>query len=101
MSAILVQEVFQGPALAAGVTVASVAVAVTDASGAVQNQTLNGSESPPWSAAFTVASGAGSVSSTRTDSTGATGTPVVTNYDTVAPVAALDLSSTTVTVTAP
>lgn len=102
MSMILVQEVFAGPALAAGVTIASVAVAVTDSSGAVQNAKLTGAESPtPWAASFTVVAGKGSVSSVRTDSTGAAGTAIVQAYDTAGPALVLDLSGTTITITTP
>jgi hypothetical protein len=101
MSQIQVTEVFQGPALAAGITVKSVAVTVTDASGAAQSATLVGTESPPWSAPFTVAPGAGSVSSVQTDSAGNVGSPVVQAYSTIAPAAALALSGTTVTTTTP
>jgi len=101
MSAILVQEVFAGPALAPGVTIKSVAVSVTDSSSASQTATLTGIETPPWSAAFTVAAGAGSVTSTSTDSTGAAGTPVVQPYTTGSGTGALALSGTTVTITSP
>ena len=102
MSAILIQEVFAGPPLATGVTITSVTAVTTDASGAVQTSTLTGAETPtPWSVSLTVASGAGSVSSTSTDSTGAVSQPVVQAYNTVAPPAALALSGTTVTVTTP
>lgn len=103
MSTIQITEVFQGPALAPGVTITSVSAVVTDASGAVQTSTLTGSEIPtPWSVSLTVASGAGSVSSTSTDSTGAVSTPIVQPYTTGATgTPALALSGTTVTVTAP
>jgi len=103
MSVISVAEVFAGPALAAGVTVASVAVSVTDASGAIQTATLTGVETPtPWAASFTVAAGAGSVSSVQTDSAGNVGTPIVQTYTTGSTgTAALSLSGTTVTVTTP
>ena len=52
----------------AGVTFAATAVVVTDNSGAVLTaQTLNGSESPPWTATFTGASGTQEASATITD----------------------------------
>lgn len=102
MSAILVTEVFQGPALPAGVTINSVAVSVTDSSGAIQTATLTGAETPTqWAVAFTVAAGAGSVSSASTDSAGNVGTAIVQAYNTVAPAAALSLSGTTVAITTP
>lgn len=102
MSVINVLEVFAGPALAAGVSIVSVAVTVTDSSGAVQTATLNGSETPtPWSANFTIAPGAGSVSSVSTDSTGAVASPVVQAFNTGSASVNLALSGTTVTVTTP
>lgn len=101
MSLINVAEVFAGPALAAGVTVASVAVTVTDSAGKVQTATLSGIESPPWNTSFTVASGAGNVSSVQTDSAGNVGTPVVQAYSTVSGAQNLALSGTNVTIVQP
>lgn len=102
MSQIIATAAFAGAALPSGVTVASVAIVVTDASGAPQTANVNGSESPPWSAPFTVAAGAGSVTFTRTDSTGAVGAPIPVSYDTgtVTPGAA-DLSGGTVQIVTP
>src|ERR1700743_8685 len=52
----------------AGVTFAATAVVVTDNSGAVlAAQTLNGSESPSWTARFTGARGTQEASATITD----------------------------------
>jgi hypothetical protein len=104
MSLIQVTEVFAGPELASGVTIKSVAVTVLDSAGSSQVATLTGAETPtPWSAPFTVASGAGSVSSVSTDSTGAVGTPVVQAYTTTGTAAGptTALSGTTVTITTP
>ena len=102
MSVVNVAEVFQGPALAPGVTIASVAVSITDASGAVQTATLNGTETPtPWAMNFTIAAGAGSVTSTSTDSTGAVGTPVNQTFNTGTTGIALALSGTTVSIVTP
>ena len=96
------QEAFQGSALPPGVTIKSAAVTVTDASGAaLPVVTLTGIETPtPWSTLITVASGAGSVVSVFTDSTGAT-TTITQAYDTIAPQAALAPSGTTVTIVTP
>lgn len=68
--------------LAAGVVFAGTKVDVTDAAGATQSTTLNGTESPPWSATFTsLADGAGSVVATDLDSTGAAiGSPVTQSF---------------------
>jgi hypothetical protein len=64
--------------LAAGVVFAGTKMDVTDAAGATQSTTLNGTETPPWSATFTsVDDGAGIVLATDLDTTGATiGSPV-------------------------
>ena len=101
MSLISVQELFAGPALAAGVSVASVAVTVTDVTGAVQSATLTGVESPPWSTSFTVGAGTGSVSSVQTDSAGNVGTAVTQTYNTSSGAQNLALSGTTVTIVTP
>ncbi len=73
--------------LAAGVVFAGTKVDVTDAAGATQSTTLNGTESPPWSATFTsLADGAGSVVATDLDNTGAAiGSPVTQTFPAVAP----------------
>jgi hypothetical protein len=97
MSLISVQVSFKGAALAAGVSVASEAIQVTDASGAVQNTTLNGSESPPWSTSFTVAAGKGNVTATETDSDGTVQPTLTVAYDTS--VTAQNLMSDSVAVT--
>ena len=64
----------------AGQTFAATAVVVTDNSGAVLPAvTLNGTETPPWTAVLTGATGPNEASATATDldTTGATiGTPV-------------------------
>jgi len=102
MSVIAVQETFGPATLSAGVTIKSVAVSVTDSSGATQSSTLVGSETPPWSAQFTVAAGAGSVASIATMSDGTTGSPVTQAYNTgTTGTAALALSGTTITVVTP
>lgn len=105
MSLIKVTEVFAGPNLPAGVTVASVAVTVVDSAGASQTSTLTGAETPtPWSAQFTVAAGKGNVSSVQTDSAGNAGSPVSQSFDTTAGTGgtgAPSLSGTTVDVLTP
>jgi hypothetical protein len=103
MSVITISEVFQGPALPAGVTIAQVVATVTDSSGATQTVTLNGSETPtPWtSASLTVAAGAGSVSSVATDSAGTAYPAIVQAFNTTSTTAALQLSGTTVTIVTP
>lgn len=86
MSQILATATFAppgGPTLATGLTVASAVISVNDA-GSVQNDVVDGSETPPWSAAFTVPAGAGTVTFTRTDSAGNVGAPIVVNFDTTA-----------------
>lgn len=85
MSTIKVLAQFNGPPIPAGVSLASVQLAITDSSGAVQSASLNGSESPtPWQTpTLTVASGAGNIVSTAVDTTGATiGSPNDTPFDT-------------------
>jgi hypothetical protein len=84
MSVISITTVQQGAAIPAGVTRAGTNLSVTDASGAVQTGSVNGTETPtPWTAQFTVAPGAGSVTATDVDTTGAViGTPVTQAYTT-------------------
>jgi hypothetical protein len=79
----------QGSAqLPAGVTFAGTQIVVTDSAGAVQTDTLNGTESPPWSATVTgLANGAGSVTATDLDSTGAAiGSPITQSFSPSVPV---------------
>jgi hypothetical protein len=58
---------------------AGIQVAVTDSAGAVQNQTFTGVETPPWSGTFqNLADGAGSITATAVDTTGAAMAPGVT-----------------------
>jgi hypothetical protein len=53
--------------LPAGATYASTAIVVTDNSGAVlPTQTVNGKETPPWTATFTGATGAAEASAVLT-----------------------------------
>lgn len=102
MSAISVLTVQAGPPVPTGVTRASTTLSVTDSSGSVQTATLTGSESPPWTANFTVAAGAGSIVATDIDTTGATiGTPVTAQFNTGSGTVALQTSGVTVTVTTP
>lgn len=102
MSVVSVAEVFAGPALPSGVTIASVAVTITDSSGATQTASLTGAETPtPWTVSFTIAAGAGSVSSVATDSAGTVYAAIVQAFDTGSTTAALALSGTTVTITTP
>lgn len=83
MSNILVTLTKVDAPLVPGQTYAGTKVDVTDASGAVQTKTLIGSESPKFSATFTVVDGTGSVTATDLDVTGATiGTPVVQAFAT-------------------
>lgn len=83
MSVIQIQIVKTATPAPAGVTFASTQVLVTDSSGAAQTFSLVGTESPPWGVSATVAAGAGSVTATDLDSTGAAiGTPVTQSYTT-------------------
>lgn len=101
MSQILIQQNFGPATLPPGVTVSSIAVSVTDASGAPQSVSLNGAESPPWSTSVTVAPGAGTVTAAPTLSDGSTPTPATASYDTGSTgTPALAPAGLTVTVTA-
>jgi hypothetical protein len=101
MSQILATAVFNGPPLASGVTTASVAISVSDA-GAVQNATVVGTETPPWSAPFTVAAGTGTVTFTATDSEGNVGEPFEVPFNTAAgEPGPASLSGGTVTIVSP
>jgi hypothetical protein len=68
MTTIVIQATKTTSPLPAGVTFAATAYVVTDNSGAtLPAGTLNGSETPPWSATLTGASGPGEASVTFTD----------------------------------
>jgi hypothetical protein len=102
MSTISIQ-VKQGPAaIPAGVVRKSTTVSVVDASGAAQAFSLDGTENPVgFIPAVTVAAGAGTVTISDIDGTGAViGSPVVVPYTTV-PVVQLASSGATVTVLTP
>lgn len=73
--------------LPAGVGFAGTKVVVTDSAGAAQSATLEGTETPPWSATFTsLADGAGSVVATDLDSAGnAIGSPVSQSFSPAVP----------------
>jgi hypothetical protein len=105
MSVISVLTVQNGAAVPAGVTRASTRIDVTDSAGAAQSQSLTGTESPAWTATFTVAPGVGSVIATDIDTNGATiGTPVKAPFDTGTGTvggAQLQTSGLTVTVVTP
>ena len=82
-SSILVTVATSTQPLDPGKTSAGLKVDVTDASGAVQTKTLTGSETPPYTATFTVVDGAGSVTATALDVTGAPlANPIVQAYAT-------------------
>jgi hypothetical protein len=97
---ILIQALFAGSPIPAGVTKASTSVVVTDSATPplVQTFSLNGTETPPYSVSATVAPGVGSVVLTDIDSTGAIiGTPVTVKY----PAEVLGVSGATVVITTP
>jgi hypothetical protein len=74
-------------------------VVLTDSANSVQNATLTGIETPPWSVQFAnVAAGAGSVVATDVDTAGATlGTPVTVQFTELAPATFPATSAATVT----
>jgi hypothetical protein len=103
MSVISILTVQQGAPIPAGVTRAGTNISVTDSSGAVQTGSVNATETPAWTAQFTVAPGAGSYTLTDVDTTGAViGTPVPGTFNTgsSAP-SALQTSGAVVTVITP
>jgi hypothetical protein len=66
----------QGPSVPVGnVAYAKTTITLTDSAGAVQTATVNGSESPPWTAVFSnvaaVAGATGTVSAQDVDAAGA------------------------------
>lgn len=103
MSVISVLTVQNGPPVPTGVTRASTSLVVTDSSGASQTASLTGAETPPWTANFTVAAGAGTITATDIDTTGAqigTTGPIAYTTGAVGPTV-LQTSGVTVTVTTP
>jgi len=84
MANILIQLTKTSTPPPAGVTFAKTALVVTDAAGATQNFSLNGSETPPWSVtASGLADGNGTVVATDLDTTGATiGTAITQTFST-------------------
>lgn len=67
MTSIVVVVTTTDTPLPAGATYASTAIVVTDNSGAVlATQTVNGTESPPWTATFTGATGTAEASAVLT-----------------------------------
>lgn len=68
MTQITVQLIKTTTPAPAGITFAATAIVVTDNSGAVLPAvTVNGTETPPWSATFTGATGTAEASFTATD----------------------------------
>jgi hypothetical protein len=68
-----------GSTLPSDTTTGDVNLAVTDSAGVVQTAHLVGTETPPYSAPFTIANeGAGSVTATAIDSSGKAIAPVIT-----------------------
>lgn len=87
MADILVQVEGADSPLPAGKAAGGVRVEVTDGAGALQTASLNGSESPPYSARFTVEPGDGTVVATAVDGDGNPLAPAVSAGFHVDPVA--------------
>lgn len=86
MSNILITLTKTATPLPTGVVFDHTNVVVVDSAATSQTFALNGSETPPWSQVVTVADGAGTVTATDVDSTGATiGTPVTQAFTSTAP----------------
>ena len=83
-----------------GAAYASTHILLTDSAGAAQTASVNGSESPPWTAVFTgVAAGAGTVVVTDLDVNAATlGTPISQAFTEAGSAPATYLPSVSVTV---
>ena len=83
---------------------ASTTIALTDAAGNVQTASVNGTESPAWTAVFqNVAAGGGSISAQPIDASGAAiGAPATQSFtETGAPATFPAVASITVTIGAP
>lgn len=84
MANILVTVATTPSPLPAGASFSKINLAVTDSAGAIQNQSVTGAETPPFTSTFSnLAVGIGSVTATAVDSNGNTlGTAITQSFDT-------------------